>query len=706
MAVEIWGVKLQDDVTATSDKMSHSLGDLQRDVTMLGKAFAATNAKPLVNSIKEARGMFNAAGQNIKLFKAGLKDAGVSALDSRLMLSKFNAELVHTRRVALGMNGIWSKVFDPKAIWVASHALNVASKSIGALRAVVGGVAGMIGGVGGTIFDYGKDFLTTVVHAAEQRQDTMMGLKYMFVEKKGMNEEEAQQRAKGMYSWSQRAAKKTVLSTPEVTNAMEQNFMAGFEEHESKILVKLMADTVTKFRGDVETRGKVQNLFTRLGGKTNAGRIDLRSMTLAHLGTESEIVEAASKMDVFKKIFAGLGKDATAVKKQAAFTKALSGGKVQSRDLLQAAINAQEKGGDAVGTFGESHGPASLHGAISNAEEAMQDLIKSTDSADWPGLVALRNMLNRITDAFDPMREEGHRTLETIKTVTDDLLGGMDKITQTDIDDFIKRLGDGAKEFSGWLKKGWDIVADFMHSDLSISSAAGDALLDAGIWIGQGILKGATTGASALAEERFARDHGGLSRSEAEYQAKIQGSGTPEDIIKEYDKHNRAFKAAGKTVVTPYGGVTAKAAYEQVMAMPLPAGPAVAEKPLTGLLADMGLDTGGAVGKGGGKAVFNAMYDVGTMGAEGLIEGARGPDGLDEHSPSRRMYEVGEMGAQGMIKGAEGGLGGTRGGGGWTGDLNIHVGAGGGDAAQQWEALRPTIQREVTQMFVGAVLEA
>jgi TP901 family phage tail tape measure protein len=50
------------------------------------------------------------------------------------------------------------------------------------------------------------------------------------------------------------------------------------------------------------------------------------------------------------------------------------------------------------------------------------------------------------------------------------------------------------------------------------------------------------------------------------------------------------------------------------------------------------------------------MHQVGVDGAAGLVEGAKGPDGLDTNSPSRKMHQVGMDGAQGLINGAKEGF--------------------------------------------------
>ena len=235
---------MQDDVTATSKRMANSLDELQRDVTQLGNTFKQqqSNTRAMNLGIGEARNLFKAAAGNAKIFQAAMKDAGVSALDTRLMLNRLNSELTATRRIALGLDGVWSRVFNPRTIWAASHALNVASKAAGA----IGAVGGAIGGVAGMAVNAGKAGVGSVIDAATGRQNALASLTYM-LNTGGVSEDEARGKAKEAYGWAQKYAKETPLDTKDIVGAFTSFMTAHYDVDESKVLTKVMADQAAKY---------------------------------------------------------------------------------------------------------------------------------------------------------------------------------------------------------------------------------------------------------------------------------------------------------------------------------------------------------------------------------------------------------------------------------------------------------------------------
>jgi hypothetical protein len=251
----------------------------------------------------------------------------------------------------------------------------------------------------------------------------------------------------------------------------------------------------------------------------------------------------------------------------------------------------------------------------------------------------------------------------------------------------VARVGEAVLGLSKWLRDAYGWFDRLIHSDASFTDAFGEALMDVGVWIGQGLWKGATTSVAALTDERFAKKHGGLSKSTAEYQATLYGKSVGE-VASEYDAAKRLFDWQGKKVDVPWGGDASAASYSQVMA---------------------GAGGGGDTPAGLNflaAGLYRNMYEIGVMGAQGLKDGTKGPDGLDAHSPSRAMMEIGEMGAQGLIKGAQGGLTGGSGSGAGFGDVHLHLHGVTGDAVSGWEAIRPLISRELTSIVQRAAAES
>ena len=656
--------------------MAHSVESLTHDVAMLGNQFKANNTQHLIVGLKDARKMFLAAGQNALLFKAAMKDAGVSSMDTRIMLGKLNAELTQTRRAALGMDGIWAKMFNPRSIWAVSHALNVASKGIGAIQTVAGAIASPIGAASNMAYDYGSKGVGSVIDAATARQNQIASMSYM-LEKPGTSEKEATSQAKELFAWAQKYAKATPLDTSQITGAFGQFLTAEFNPRQSKILTQIMADQSSKFMDRPEMGHNVISAFSRVKGQGTASAESLESMRVAGMN-EKKIMEALRELPDLQPLFKGINsrKNASDEEKAHETKKVLSTGKISSDSFIQATINALEKDRPDVGKMAEKLGGESLAGTISNLKSAWEDLLQSVDLQNWPGVKQLQSFMTRISTALDSSTESGKHLLKTVEKAMNNLFEGLNTIEQSDIDGFVSRIGEAALDLTKWLKDAWGWFDRLIHSDASFLDSVQEALIDVGIFIGQGIWKGVTQGGKELTEERFSRKHHGLRKEEAEYFAKTQGK-TVDQVAAEFDKKHGIYTALGGKVPEPgiLGSRGAEfSAHQEIMGIQAP-------------MFDM---------------VHDTMYGVGVMGAQGFIAGAKGPDGLDAHSPSRAMMEIGEMGAQGLMKGASGGMGSVGG----SREVNLTINAGSGDAASQWEALRPTIQRELTAIMTRVAGEA
>mgnify|MGYP000620810975 CR=1 FL=1 len=105
MAEYVWGVRMENDISANSAAAASSLEDLEEDVQSLANTFRVSQAstRALSVSLDQARGLFKSAGGNVSLFRAALKDAGVSALDSSILVGKMTKELQAERRSLLGV---------------------------------------------------------------------------------------------------------------------------------------------------------------------------------------------------------------------------------------------------------------------------------------------------------------------------------------------------------------------------------------------------------------------------------------------------------------------------------------------------------------------------------------------------------------------------------------------------------------------------
>ena len=82
MSEYVWGVRMEDDVTARAQAMANSVEDLRDDVRSLANSFAVTQSatKTLNLNLDTARKLFKDGGGNVKLFRAALKDVHIPHL--------------------------------------------------------------------------------------------------------------------------------------------------------------------------------------------------------------------------------------------------------------------------------------------------------------------------------------------------------------------------------------------------------------------------------------------------------------------------------------------------------------------------------------------------------------------------------------------------------------------------------------------------
>lgn len=663
MSAAIWEVKLQDDITAVSKRMAVSVGNLRKDVGMLGNQFKTTNAQTqsLTIKLKDARALFKAAGYNVSLFKAALKDAGVSALDSRILIGKMTSELNSMRRSALGMDGVFKKIFSPRTIWIASHTLNVLSKGYGVLSTVVGGVAGAVGKIAGTVYDAGKGLLETVIDAAQFRQNALTGLEYMLGSKEAAND---------MFAYAQKAAQETPLDTDKVIKGLKELVSQGFSGDEAKLLYKAVADQQSKFLDDEGMQDKVIAAFSRVKGRGVATGEDLESFRVAGFRAEG-IVEQLQKNPNLAPLFAGLkGKDHEAQLK--GVKEVLGKGKIGSTTFLNAALASMEKGKPDLGKFAAEFGTKSLTGAISNVKASFTDLLKSVDLQNWPGIQALLRFINRIVDALKPGAATANRMLGGVQGVVDALLGGLDRVTDKDIAGFITTISDLGLAAVGVIKEAWGWLDKLIHhaDGGGILDAIGDVLIEVGKMIGAGIWEGVKGAGSIIgaADERKRKKYG-VGQGELEYQAKLRGVdvGTMQNVMAQ---NYAAFKASGQKVNVPWGGDADRATFDAVQAYAQ-------------------------------EQAYKSMFAVGVNLVKGAIKGAETEGQM--RSPSRAMAKRGEYLVRGMLNGVDGATrrGDRSGGAGGSGvQLNFAIYASGdGAAASIEEAVKGPVLRELTTFF-------
>lgn len=562
MTKKLLGLEMSDDVSAVSKKTAESLDALSSKVKVLGEAFKKANTGNLIVKLKDAKQLFKDSGQNINAFRAALKVAGTSALDTSLLVNKMTDELRKQRRAALGMDGLFKRIFNPRTIWVASHALNVLSKGYGALSTAAGG-AGAVLGKGAEL---GKGMLEEVIESAEERENTIIALKETF---HGSPEEKSKQ-AEEVYDWIRKAAQQTPLETPYLIEVAKKLGEGGFHDvNEIKVLASMVADQQTKFKGDYGMQ--TVEALTRLKSRSFAGARDFESFRVAGFELSDIYAQMADKLGVKEKdplrsvamVRYKLGHALTDVVKSGKNVQSESledvdespdkASLVSSYTLINSLIAAQEGKFGQLGSFALKNSE-SLTGAISNFKGAFGDLLKTTDITQWPGILALKDLMVRVQRIMLDTGGAGGTLLKGVKASVDALLGGLKNVTDQDIEAFLTKVGDFAIGVADAIKKVWDWLNKLVHSDDSFVDTLADTLLEVGAYIGAGIWKGVKGGVAAIQSDKLEKKYGTKGMDNVfDYQAKLHEGLSKKQVAEEFSTTFSAFKKSGG-VVKPWAG--------------------------------------------------------------------------------------------------------------------------------------------------------
>ena len=709
MANTVWSASLKDDVSATAAKMAIGLGDLD----------------------KKATSLFASSDGNFKKFEKSLRDSGVAAVDATLIAKKYQTELTAARKAALGlgdaevrrakeaakaeaamaaatakaekerqkaiektrqeqekamkaslsyqMKSAFKTAIDPRQMAI-GFARGAGEGILGAPGAIMGGALGIAGKATGMVADVGTSLMTSVIDAAQFRQNAISGLKYML----GSEEEAA-----SIFKQAQELAKKTPLDTHKVLEGVTELAAAGFGGQESMELFKLVADQAAKFSLDPQMQSKVINTLSAIKNQGKATGENLGSLRAAGFNEEKiaeALLEDPNLAPLFKKIkipgmFGAPGKfvdqskaDKLAILQQV--RSVLGEGRVGSYDLINAAIKSVEKeSGRGIGEFAGEMGAKSLTGTISNVKSAFTDLLESTSVDKWAGVQTLQKFLSRISDSLDPKNAKNF--LATIERLTEAVFGGLGSITDSDLQGFLQTLTLMAEKLIVALESAWGWFKKILHAEPgAFLDAVGDVLIEAGALIGKGILKGvggAVNPFDTSSSKKFIERHG-VSKEIIEDLAAKHGEKDLTKFAARFDVQRKAFTEAGR--LTDYETVLGRALEPEEFAK------AIAEF---------------AARRGQGLSGDVAPLDIPKMAAGGIVTGPT-------------LAIVGEAGPEAIVplsgtKGRDYSLG-LSGQGAGRGDVAVYVNvSGGADPEMTGQIIGREIRRELTRLMERTALE-
>ena len=186
-------------------------------------------------------------------------------------------------------------------------------------------------------------------------------------------------------------ANQTPADTADVVANFQRFAVAGFAEREIAPLVAATADIGAAFGTTASDSFALVTSQMRAAGKMDRG--DLRQLLNAGVNTGEVLDSIARQMNI---------QGATEQTRRAAVLDAISKRRVTGEVGIQAALDATrnrlDRGGN-LGTFARRQSET-LVGALSNAKNAVFNMIAGMDFANIPGMVTFKNTLLAITAAL------------------------------------------------------------------------------------------------------------------------------------------------------------------------------------------------------------------------------------------------------------------------------------------------------------------
>lgn len=253
---------------------------------------------------------------------------------------------------------------------------------LGLLGGLAIGAVGAFAGIVSGFADVGAAAASSVVEIAAFREGSLAALETV------MGSSEAARRS---FSNAMVMANQTPADTADVVGQYQRYAVAGFAEREIQPLVAATADLGAAFGQTASDSFSLVVSQMRAAGKMDRG--DLRQLLNAGVNTGEVLDSIARQMGI-------RGENARATRQQV--LAAISRGRVTGETGIQAALDATrnrlDRGG-ALGTFARRQSET-LVGALSNARNAVFNLVAGMDLSNIPGIRAFKDAVLAVTAAL------------------------------------------------------------------------------------------------------------------------------------------------------------------------------------------------------------------------------------------------------------------------------------------------------------------
>lgn len=245
-----------------------------------------------------------------------------------------------------------------------------------------------------------------------------------------------------------------------------------------------------------ENRGNLLYYFQKFMGSQKVEADDLRMAALsAGIEHNGLMGEAALQSRIVANM---TGKTLSGKAMSDKFAELKKGGKFTGRDVLTAlmqGVNERLSGGKGLGTAAQEAGEGTLAGLMSNLEAAPTRFLMQMRLEDMPGIKSVMAFIQKLLVFFDHGTEQGKKLAKVVEQIVNVLFGGLDKITEKDLQRFFEGALKVAEQLKDTISSAWNLVDKMLHGDAGAFAVAfGKGLVEVGKLIGKGIWEGLWAG--------------------------------------------------------------------------------------------------------------------------------------------------------------------------------------------------------------------
>ena len=353
-----WKLTLRDDVSKPSRTAARGAAEFQRAALRLQRTQAAAAKAQVRTAAQVARLNANAFRRDQQLARSQATQLARSAAVAA------RASAANARSARDGQRAVSRSFTD----------------SLGTLGRVGLGIAGIAAGIIGSFAGIGAEVARTVVQVAAFRESSLVALEAVL----GSSQAAGRQFRNAIV-----VANQTPLDTADVIAQTQSFAIAGFSEREIQPLVAASADLGAAF-GQRSSEGFSYALSQIRAAGQLQGQ-ELLQLQNANVSREAVLASIARQM--------GLG---TGDAGNRAALQAIRDRRVSSGVGIQAALDAVQgrlDRGRSLGSFARDQSNT-LTGALSNARNAIFNLLIGIDFAKIPGVQAFKRALLAITEAL------------------------------------------------------------------------------------------------------------------------------------------------------------------------------------------------------------------------------------------------------------------------------------------------------------------